>query len=225
MASIRLDSEERRKAIVVAALPLFARKGFSGTTTKEIAEAAGVSEALLFKHFPSKRHLYAEIPRLGCKGDPVLERLAQLEPSTATLVRMIHAMVHHFLRDGGEDHGELGTRLRLVLHSCLEDGEYARELFSRIFERVVPLYSASVRAAIAAGDLKPGPAPSENRFWFGQHIAAMIAFLNLPERSCAPYRGTTETLAAEASWFILRGIGLRDEAIAAALASLAREKN
>ena len=58
MAVTRLDSDERRKAIVAAAVPLFARKGFAGTTTKELAEVAGISEALLFRHFPSKKHLY-----------------------------------------------------------------------------------------------------------------------------------------------------------------------
>src|SRR5262244_2632649 len=82
MAAIRLDGDERRKAIVLAAVPLFARKGFAGTTTKELAEAAGISEALLFRHFPSKKHLYGEILRLGCEGDPALERLAALPGST-----------------------------------------------------------------------------------------------------------------------------------------------
>lgn len=221
MPPTRLDSEERRKTIVAAAVPLFARKGFAGTTTKEIAEAAGISEALLFKHFPKKKLLYGEVPRLGCEGDPVLERLALLEPSTATLVRMVHTMVRHFLRDGAEGLGELETRLRLVLHSYLEDGEYARELFERIFERVHPLYAASVAAAMAAGDLEAGPIACENHFWFGQHVAAMIAFHFLPKRKSVSYRGTIDALVEEASWFILRGIGLRDEAIAATLAALA----
>src|ERR1700733_12156366 len=102
MATVRLDSEERRKAIVTAAVPLFARNGFAGTTTKELAEAASISEALLFRHFPSKRHLYSEILRLGCEGDPALERLAALEPSTATPVHMIRFMVRSFLFGGGE---------------------------------------------------------------------------------------------------------------------------
>src|ERR1700756_3304110 len=156
MAATRLDSEERRKAIVTAAVPLFARSGFAGATTKELAEAAGISEALLFRHFPSKKNLYGEILRLGCEGDPGLERLATLEPSTATLVHMITFMVRYFLL-GGVDRAELDTRLRLLLHSFLEDGEYARELFDTILERVHPLFAASVEAAIAAGDLKPGP--------------------------------------------------------------------
>ena len=85
-------------------------------------------------------------------------------------------MVRYFLL-GGVDRAELDTRLRLVLHSFLEDGEYARELFDTIFERVHPLFAASIEAAAAAGDLKPGPIASANRFWFGHHIAAMVAFV------------------------------------------------
>src|SRR5436190_19433217 len=97
MATIRLDSDERHKAIVTAAVPLFARKGFAGTTTRELAEAAGISEALLFRHFPSKQLLYREILLLGCEGDPALEKLATLQPSTETLVCMVRFMVRRFL--------------------------------------------------------------------------------------------------------------------------------
>src|SRR5271166_1170968 len=222
MATTRLDSEERRKAIVTTSVPLFARKGFAGTTTKELAEAAGISEALLFRHFPSKKHLYGEILHLGCEGDPALERLARLEPSTVTLVQMIHFMVRYFLLGGAIDRVELDTRLRLVLHSFLEDGEYARELFDTIFERVNPLFVASIEAAAAAGDLKPEPVVSANRFWLGHHVVAMVAFVFLPGRASVPYQGTVSDLVEEASWFILRGIGMRDAAIASALAAAAQ---
>src|SRR6185295_3950040 len=113
MAITRLDSDERRKTIVAAAVPLFARMGFAGTTTKELAEAAGISEGLLFRHFPSKKLLYGEILRLGCEGDPQLERLAALRASTATLVHMTRFMVCYFLLGAGVDRAELDTRLRL----------------------------------------------------------------------------------------------------------------
>src|SRR5258708_12632961 len=96
MATIRLDSDERRKAIVAAAVPLFARKGFTGTTTKELAEAAGISEALLFRHFPSKKNLYGEILRLGCEGDPALERLPPLAPSTTPLLHLTTLLMLYF---------------------------------------------------------------------------------------------------------------------------------
>jgi TetR/AcrR family transcriptional regulator, transcriptional repressor of aconitase len=222
MATIRLDSDERRKAIVAAAVPLFARKGFAGTTTRELAEAAGISEALLFRHFPSKKHLYGEILSHGCEGDPALERLSALEPSTLTLVRMTHYMVRYFLGATEADMAEREWRLRLVLHSFLEDGEYARELFETIFERVHPLFAASVEAATAAGDLVLGPVNSANSFWFGHHVAAMIAFVFLPMRACLAYHGTLASLIEETCWFLLRGIGMTDEAITRSLA-MARE--
>lgn len=218
MAAMRLDSEERRRAIVAAAVPLFARKGFAGATTREIAEAARVSEALLYKHFPSKMELYGEILRLGCEGDPALEELAGLAPSTASLVHMIRFMVSYFVLGDAGGRGELDARLRLVLHSCLEDGTYARELFERIFERVHPLFAASVEAAAAAGDLVRVPIASANRFWFAQHVAAMMAFFFLPGQACVPYAGSRAALVGEASRFILRGLGLKDAAIDAALA-------
>jgi AcrR family transcriptional regulator len=217
MATTRLDGDERRKAIVAAAVPLFARKGFAGTTTRELAEAAGISEALLFRHFPSKKQLYSEILSLGCEGDPVLECLAALEPSTVTLVRMTHFMVRYFLLGTGVDREELDTRLRLILHSFLEDGDYARELFDRIFEEIHPLFAASIQAAITAGDLVVDMIAPANRFWFGHHVASMVAFVFLPTRASIPYQGTLAALVEEASWFILRGIGMKDTAIATAL--------
>ena len=221
MAVIRLDGDERRKAIVRAAVPLFARKGFAGTTTRELAEAAGISEALLFRHFPSKQSLYREILRLGCEGDPALENLARLQPSTATLVAMVRFMVRRFLLGSDSERGELDSRLRLVLHSFLEDGDYARQLFETIADRVVPLFAASLAAAGAAGDLAPplppggGDGPA-NRFWFAQHVAAIMAFAALPGRGCIPYRGGLDEIVEAASSFILRGIGMTDAAIAAA---------
>ncbi|HEX3861557.1 MAG TPA: helix-turn-helix domain-containing protein [Stellaceae bacterium] len=219
MAVTRLDSDERRKAIVSAAVPLFARKGFAGTTTRELAEAAGISEALLFRHFPSKQSLYREILQLGCEGDPALERLATLPPSTATLVYMIRFMVQRFLQPIDCEPGEIDTRLRLVLHSFLEDGDYARELFETVGDRVVPLFEASLGAAAAVGDLAPRRSTPANLFWFAHHVAATIAFTALPGRNCIPYQGSLDDLVDEATFFILRGFGMNCAAIAAHIAS------
>src|SRR5215216_5003196 len=58
---VRMSSEGRRRQLIQVAIRLFSKKGFSGTTTKEIALAAGVTEALIFRHFPSKDDLYAAI--------------------------------------------------------------------------------------------------------------------------------------------------------------------
>src|SRR2546425_2643618 len=57
----RATGQERQASIIAAAASLFAQKGFNGTTTREIAKTAGISEALLFRYFPTKRALYAAI--------------------------------------------------------------------------------------------------------------------------------------------------------------------
>lgn len=54
----RLSFDEREVQIMRAAGDLFSRWGLRGTTTKAIAKEAGVNEALLFRHFPSKEALY-----------------------------------------------------------------------------------------------------------------------------------------------------------------------
>lgn len=215
MRPARLDSEERRKAIVEAAFPLFARKGFVGTTTKELAEAARISEALLFKHFPTKSALYGEILRAFCSGDPALQRLKALEPSTRTLIHMMHVMVHQIVLGAFGDSPDRIHRSRLVVNSFLEDGEFARLLFEWVTAEVQPLFEASLAAAEAAGDLAPSAIAPANRFWFAQHVAATLAHARLPGRQVVPYAGETLDVIGEAVRFVLRGIGLRDEVIAA----------
>ena len=57
----RMSAGDRRRQLLDAALELFSHKGFGGTTTKEIAASAGVTEAIIFRHFPSKQALYTAV--------------------------------------------------------------------------------------------------------------------------------------------------------------------
>src|ERR1700761_8752864 len=56
-----MKGPERRAQIIEEATTLFSQKGFSGTTTKEISTAAGINEALIFKHFENKEALYRAV--------------------------------------------------------------------------------------------------------------------------------------------------------------------
>lgn len=62
-----------RDKILEAAIRLFAEKGFSGTTTREIAEKAGVNEALIFRYFSTKRDLYSAIIERKISEEPGFE--------------------------------------------------------------------------------------------------------------------------------------------------------
>ena len=54
----RLSLEARKEQIIPSALSVFIEKGFSGTTTAELAKAAGISEVTLFRHFSSKQEIF-----------------------------------------------------------------------------------------------------------------------------------------------------------------------
>src|SRR5215467_14791595 len=58
LPATRMSATDRKQQLLETALDLFSRKGFEGTTTKELAAAAGVAEAVIFRHFPSKQALY-----------------------------------------------------------------------------------------------------------------------------------------------------------------------
>jgi AcrR family transcriptional regulator len=57
--------EETRSRIIQAALPLFAAKGYEGTTTKDLAHAAQISEGTLFRYFPTKKSILIEVATQG----------------------------------------------------------------------------------------------------------------------------------------------------------------
>src|SRR5438309_7219386 len=122
----KLTCEERREAIINAVRKVFAEQGFHGTTTRELAEAAGVSEALLFKHFPNKESLYAAM-LVSCNLEQAPEevkRLMGLEPSTSTLVHLVHFLVTRIVL-GKPPCGEDPILLnRLMLRSVMEDGDF-----------------------------------------------------------------------------------------------------
>lgn len=67
-ATSRMPASDRRTQLVEVALNVFSRKGFNGATTKEIASAAGVTEAVIFRHFPTKQALYQAVldSGIGC---------------------------------------------------------------------------------------------------------------------------------------------------------------
>ena len=71
-----MTGEERRRQLIEVAIDLFSRKGFSGTTTKEIAAAAGVTEAIIFRHFATKQDLYKAILDYKCAATGADEWLA-----------------------------------------------------------------------------------------------------------------------------------------------------
>jgi hypothetical protein len=139
--------------------------------------------------------------------------LRTLEPSTATLVVLIEEMVNHFLRIRECADQEEEQRLRLMISSHLDDGEFARLLFEKVDGLVRPLFTSSLESAIASGDaVRVGNVPA-NLFWFAHHAVMMLVLTNMPPTPTCDY-GDPADLKRQICDFILRGIGVTDAAIA-----------
>src|SRR6202051_3614735 len=152
MSTLRMTGDLRRQRILTPAKRCLPRNGFAGTTTKSVAASASISEGLLFKHFPTKSALYAEILAEECAADPALHRLLGLAPSTQTLVVLIREMVSHFQGVAEAPDQEEAQRLRLLLTSHLDDGEFARLIYQKIGRLIGPTFTASLARAVEAGD-------------------------------------------------------------------------
>jgi TetR/AcrR family transcriptional regulator, transcriptional repressor of aconitase len=207
-----MTSDLRRQLILGAAKRCFARHGFAGTTTKSVAAAASISEGLLFKHFPTKSALYAEILAEECAADPELHRLLELEPSTETLVVLIREMVRHFQEVQAMPDQQEAQRLRLMLASHLDDGEFARLIYDKIGGLIGHVFDASLKRAVEAGDAQPVGREPMNLFWFAHHAVLMVTVSRLPAIPCLSY-GEGAGPEQQLCEFILRGIGLNEAAI------------
>jgi len=132
---VRVPARDRRLQIMEAAKELFARQGFEGTTTRQIAEAARVNEAIIFRHFPTKEDLYwAIIDRESelTGWQPALQR--QLS-SGASDRQVFAAIAEDILVRRAKD----SSLSRLLLFSALENQRRSQRFFQT---HVVEYYEA-----------------------------------------------------------------------------------
>jgi AcrR family transcriptional regulator len=212
--SARLTADERRHAIVEAATKVFAENGFHGTTTRELARAAGVSEALLYKHFPSKESLFTAILATGATGalSTVFKRIMALEPSTSTLVIMVHFMISYYAIGDAADSPTSAMNI-LQVRSLLADGEFVRLRHKRFARTWIAKFNECLKHATAAGEVNEIPLRRDLRVWFVQHLAFSL-MLNLhPKTPAIDYDADRDTLIEQATWFALLGVGFREETI------------
>lgn len=210
----KLSGDERRAAIIQSVRHLFANQGFKGTRTREVAEAAGVSEALLYRHFPTKDALFAAIQESFCddRARARFDRLNGLEPSSRTLVLQVHFLVVQVLGGPG-DGTERPIQNRMILRSLAEDGAFAQVLLQPFAALVVPKIEECLRVAVAAGDALETPVNANIGGWLVYSLAAMISFLATPAMPVVSLDERTPSLTRQIVWFALRGLGLTDEAI------------
>ena len=150
----RISGEERREQIIDAAIELFSSGGFAGTTTRRLAEAAGVSEAALYLHFDTKEALYQAIIRRKAREDAgFTERLRGLagEPPREVFLAVARFMLETHTRDK--------AFLRLLLYSGLEQ----HVLFRMFFEAQIREMGDTLRAYVERKQQEGAFRPCEPR--------------------------------------------------------------
>jgi AcrR family transcriptional regulator len=130
----KLPAAHRRRQIIQVAMNLFSAKGFEGTTTREISKAAGVSEAIIFRHFATKEDLYAAIIDFIIQGHSEsfyteLNQAIESRNDTAVFETLAFCIL--------ETHRKEPAFHRLLLYSGLE-GHKLSQLFMET--QVRPVY-------------------------------------------------------------------------------------
>src|SRR6186997_89530 len=105
----------KRQEILKAAMELFARKGFRGTTTRDLASQSDVNEAIIFRYFTNKSELYrAILEEKVHQGDEHYRQVEQMA-KTSDIQTFLEFIGHQFL----ERHEHDSTFMRLLLFSAL----------------------------------------------------------------------------------------------------------
>ena len=158
--------EETRSRILSAARELFERNGTRGTTTREVAERAGVNEATLFRHFGSKRALLDAMREQACGVDELRNVLAtlpgvDLEADLRALARFV------------VDH--MASKRAMMCVSLAEDAAGATDVPEWRGPAQIKADLASYFAAkAAAGQLRCEPAFA-SRYFLGMLFSYVVA--------------------------------------------------
>ncbi|MBY0504906.1 MAG: TetR/AcrR family transcriptional regulator [Bryobacteraceae bacterium] len=146
----RMSSVERRAAIIDTAMRLFGERGFRGVTTRELAAAVGVSEPVLYQHFPSKRDLYTAIIET-VMGSEVEMRLPVVLNEPSYDVRQVF---HTLAKLAFEWHVVNANYVRLIFFAALEKHELAELAYQRHEVSFCGQLRQYVQGQIAAGHLR-----------------------------------------------------------------------
>ena len=160
--------QERHDQLVATARHLFAEKGVENTTIKDIAEAAGVAQGLLYHYFDSKEELlwaiverYNPLPEMraifaGAEGRPVRDVLLQAATTAYALV------------------SERQDIIRILLREGLTRPDF-QERFRTLQQMAIAVGSGFLQRQIASGELRPHNTQASVRTFAGSIIAIYLS--------------------------------------------------
>jgi AcrR family transcriptional regulator len=147
-----MTADERRERLLSAALDLFSRQGYAGTTTKQIALKAGVTEAIVFRHFPNKEELYWAVIEGQCalhNGRTRAQKLLQGDQHTDDFEVFAAFGADILARNTERQHLP-----RLLLYSALEDHKLSHRFFRTYISEYYEVVAERIRERVRAGKFR-----------------------------------------------------------------------
>ena len=147
----RVSAKDRRQQILNVAMELFARQGYQGTTTHQIAKKGGVNEAIIFRHFPRKEDLYWAVIERNCRGSRGKNELAERLQSMHDDRELFTAIAQDWLERKRKD----VAMSRLLLFTALENHRLSHRFFRTHVARYYETLAERIRKRIQEGVFRP----------------------------------------------------------------------
>ncbi|HIP22550.1 MAG TPA: TetR family transcriptional regulator [Rhodobacteraceae bacterium] len=175
MVKTRKPAAERKAQILDEAMRLAADLGPDRMTTQKLADAVGITQAAIFRHFPSKSEIWQAVAdRIDT---PLPAKLLESDEPPLNCVRAIVRRQFEFIVKTPSIPAILYSR---ELHA---DNEALRKQFSTMISRRLTLFSSLFKAAIEAGDLRPDLDPDDAARLVLAFIQGMAMRWSMEERS------------------------------------------
>ena len=146
----RLTGNERREQIIRTATELFSRVGFRGATMRQLAERAGISEAMIYHHFPSKEALYDAMLQDKLEKSKHLFYPEEEAANAGKDRAVLDTIIGNFLREGRRD----TSFMRMMLYSALEGHEFATKVVNGPLQKFFQFLGSYLEKRMGNGTLK-----------------------------------------------------------------------
>ncbi len=201
----RPDGEARRRQILEAAIACFAERGYSGTTTRELAQRVGITEAALYRYYPSKQSLYDAIIDANMTPIELAAHMAPFDVAGNEVAFFEELASEIFRRIDGDPHF-----LRILMYSALEGHAMAGPFFASRVRQVREYLTGYVTRRIESGVFRPIDPVLAARAFLGMVFDHIVVCRIYDQQSRYPHR--PEQVAATFTAIFLGGLRRPDEA-------------
>lgn len=175
------DVPPKQQQVLAASLELFAQQGFDNTTTKQIAEKAGVAEGTVYRRYKNKDELLAGVlaPFMTQVLPSLIKEFAQKVVARSYLTR--HEMISAIVEDRLAFIKENGAILRVLIREI----SVRNDLRSQFITHAAPLLQDNLFPVLdrlkANGELVDWPDSRIAQFMIGTMLTELVRAVLLPE--------------------------------------------